>query len=144
MNRTLTIEQVISNLEAFQPGPTETDSVCNLYEILEGIESMPNNMLAVPSLFNVLERNVGSDFGSPGPIVHALEAIAPYSKLLAESIKRQPTFYTIQMVGAILNSELTIPDRKFWLNQLRDVISHPRSTPYDHDRAREILERHEV
>lgn len=103
---------------------------------------MPNCVCAVPALFDLLERNPLAEFGAIGPVVHALESIAPCSKLLADSLKRQPTFYTIHMVSAILNSDLHPSDRRFWVTQLQDVVTHPRSTNDDCARAGEILERH--
>jgi hypothetical protein len=136
------IDDVIADLEAFRPSATEPDSLQRLNTILEGLEEMPDNLRAAHSLFRLLERHSGAELGSPGPIVHSLETIAPRSRLLAESLMRKPTTYTIWMVGRILNSKQSQLERDFWLLQLKNVQSHPHSSPHDRDRAGEILVRH--
>jgi hypothetical protein len=136
------IDDVISDVDAFQSHATESENLERLFAILEGLEQMPQNDRAVEPLFRLIERNSDADLGNPGPIVHSLEAIAPRSKLLAESLMRRPTFYTIWMVGRILNSEKQEPDRVFWLSQLEKTLIHPLSTSRERKRANEILARH--
>ena len=140
MNRTA--REIQTQLEDFQPGPSEAHSVSRLYEILDGVSALPDRSDLVPALFDVLERYPDADFGSPGPIVHALESIAPFSKELAMSLMRQPTRSTVDMVGRILNSNISAPDRAFWSAQLESVRRNPRCGAAEGARVDEILGQH--
>ena len=136
------VELVIEALEQFHPGPSEAHSVGRLYEILAELEELPDCTRAVPALFGVLERFPSGEFGSPGPIVHALDAIAPCSKELALSLLRQPTFYTVTMVNAILNSKLSNANKAFWLSALENVQHNPRSSPENRALATRYMSKH--
>jgi hypothetical protein len=73
----------------------------------------------------LLERNSEADLGSPGPVVHALEAIPGYEPFLLESLRRIPTYYTVWMINRILNVELPAEERAKWLAELKQARHHP-------------------
>ena len=137
-----TAREVRADLEQFEPGANEVNSVSRLYEILEGADTLANRDDIVPALFGVLERFPNADLGNPGPIVHALESIAPFSKELAVSLMRQPTWLTINMVARILNSNVALSDRTFWLAQLKKVEGHVRCSAANRAFASDILGRY--
>lgn len=70
-----------------------------------------------------MERLDGVDLGTPGPLVHTLEAWrGSYEPLLAESVRRKPTLLSVWMVNRILNREP--PDAESWVILLRSVAEH--------------------
>jgi hypothetical protein len=79
----------------------------------------------MPAIFSLLERFPDAEFGLPGPPVHALEAIPGYEPLLRDSLRRQPGWQTVTMVGRILNTRLPDDQREAWLSELRAAGEHP-------------------
>jgi hypothetical protein len=67
---------------------------------------------AVPLLLALLERNPELDWGSPGPVVHAVERFfgRGYEGILLESVGRAPTAHTLWMVNRVINGVL--PSRR--------------------------------
>jgi hypothetical protein len=90
-----------------------------------------------PALFALMERLDESDLGSPGPIVHTLEACAGYRPLLAESLRRKPTSLTTWMANRILNADPV--DADDWLDLLQGAAEHPKASPRARTDAREFL-----
>ena len=122
-----TVQAVIEALSSFEAAHDETENFRRLYQILEGFDSLPNRELAMPAMFSLMERFPEALFGSPGPLVHELEAIPGYQPLLQQSLARQPTDLTVWMVDRLLNSKLSSEDRQSWLGTLRSAAEHPRA-----------------
>ncbi|MBC3872917.1 hypothetical protein [Undibacterium flavidum] len=133
------INLVISALEKFELEDEDTN-ICNLYEILEGFKSHPDRELAIDAIFSFLEKYPEELFGSPGPLVHALESTPEYQNKLSASLKRQPTEATVHMVNRILNSEIPASQRNFWLLELEHVKSNIKCPDFVAESAREFLE----
>jgi hypothetical protein len=131
MNRS--VEDIIAALNAFEPTDDAADNVHRLNETLEGFASLAGNDGAASAMFALLERFPAADFGTPGPLVHELEAQAGYPDLLAGSLQRQPTELTAWMANRLLNSRLPREERAAWLKRLTVVTSHPLA-------AREVRE----
>jgi hypothetical protein len=87
---------VINALLEFRPSDDATESVRRLYQILCEFAAIPGRARAVPAMFSLLERFPEAEFGSPGPIVHELEAISEYRVALRGSLHRQPTLLTVR------------------------------------------------
>lgn len=130
----------IAALELFEPSDDDSDNVYRLYQIFEGFRNLPSRERAVPAMFSLLEKYPEADFGSPGPIVHELEAIPAYQPSLRESLHRQPNDLTVWMVNRILNSQLPKDQRDSWLNELRAVLSHPGAPASTRESANEFLQ----
>jgi hypothetical protein len=79
-----------------------------------------------PLLYSFMERLDEVDLGSPGPIVHLLEAWGGYRPLLTESLQRKPTSLTVWMANRVLNSDP--PDAPAWLSLLRNAETHPAAS----------------
>jgi hypothetical protein len=137
---TAAIESVIVALQSLVPSDDDSENVGLLYEIFAGFRPQSGRELAMPAMFALLERFPDAEFGSPGPLVHELEAIAGYEKLLRESLHRQPTDLTVWMVNRILNAKLTQEQRDMWLNELRLAAKHSRSSESTRESAAEFLE----
>jgi hypothetical protein len=123
------IERVIAALNAFVPQPHDFQNTHRLHEVLSGFGNLPQSdrAKAIPAIFALMERHPEAEFGSPGPLVHEVEAIDGYERELALSLHRQPSLLTVWMVNRILNSELLLPVRAAWLAELHAVAEHPRA-----------------
>jgi hypothetical protein len=121
--------EVIEALDNFVPSEDRTETLCRLYEVLDGFKEASDRSRAIPALFGVLERFPDADLGTPGPIVHALESIPGYEPALAESVRRQPCYYTVWMMNRILNVEDAAPARREWIQLLESAAHHPKASP---------------
>jgi hypothetical protein len=91
-----------------------------------------------PLLYSLIERLDEADLGSPGPLVHTLEAWSGYRPLLAESLRRKPTPLTVWMANRVLNSGP--PDVPEWLEFLRRAADHPAASAQAQADARDFLD----
>jgi hypothetical protein len=132
------INAVILALDEFVPDDFGNDA--KLYEIFEGFESFPSRELTIDSMLGLIERFPDADLGSPGPLVHELEAIPGYEPFLLQSLRRQPADLTVWMANRILNTELPTEVRTAWLNELRMVLKNPKAKESTRDAANEFLE----
>lgn len=78
---------------------------------------------AIPAVFELFERYPAADFGSPGPLVHCVEAIGGYHDELRASVARRPTAGTLWMVAKVLRGELDDDARGAWVALLQQVAA---------------------
>ena len=116
---------VIAALNSFEPSRDDTDNLYRLYQLFEGFRSLPDRNRVAPAMFSLLEGFPDAEFGSPGPLVHELEAIPGYLTLLRDSVRRQPTHLTVWMIDRLLNTNLPGDQRGWWLSELRAALEHP-------------------
>jgi hypothetical protein len=131
---------VIAALNSFEPSRDDTDNLYRLYQLFEGFGCLPDRHRAAPAVFGLLERFPDAEFGSPGPLVHELEAIPGYLPLLRGSLRRQPTYYTVWMVNRLLNTELPSDQRENWLSDLRGALKHPLASEQTRRSTQDFLE----
>ena len=134
------ITVVIAALNSFEPSRDDTDNLYRLYQLFEGFSSLPDRDRVAPAMFGLLERFPDAEFGSPGPLVHELEAIPGYLPLLRDSVRRQPTHLTVWMVNRLLNTKLPSEQRKSWLSELRAALEHPLASEQTRRFAEDSLE----
>jgi hypothetical protein len=123
------VDALLADLQAFHPTEDGSDNVHRLNELLAGFATLPGCERVAPALLALLERHPQADFGTPGPLVQALESQPGYPGMLAGSLERQPTELTAWMANRLLNSKLPREDRAAWLKRLTVVTSHPGATP---------------
>ena len=116
---------LIAALNSFEPSRDDTGNLYRLYQLFEGFRSLPDRDRVVPAIFSLLERFPDPEFGSPGPLVHELEAIPGYLPLLRDSVRRKPMHLTVWMVNRLLNTKLPSAQRESWLSELRAALEHP-------------------
>jgi hypothetical protein len=133
------INDFISLLNTFEPSEDDTDNISRLYEMLRDFRSFPQRHRVAPAMLSLLERFPDADFGSPGPLVHELEAIPGYQPLLRGSLRRQPTGLTVWMVNRLLNTKLPNDQRESWLAELRTAREHVRASEQARRYAEEFL-----
>jgi hypothetical protein len=137
---TRSVDELLSELQAFAPTADGADNVHRLNELLAGFAALPGCERVAPALLALLERHPQADFGTPGPLVQALESQAAYAQLLAGSLERQPTELTAWMANRLLNSKLPRDDRNAWLKRLTAVASHPKASASVRDSAIRFLD----
>ena len=137
---TRSVDDLLSDLQAFAPSDDGADNVHGLNELLAGFGALPGCERVAPALLALLERHPQADFGTPGPLVHALESQAGYRDLLAASLERQPTELTAWMANRLLNSKLPRNERTEWLKRLTAVTSHPKAAAGVRDSAIRFLD----
>ena len=124
---TRSIADLLTDLQAFAPTGDGADNVHRLNELLAGFAALPGCERVVPELLALMERFPQADFGTPGPLVHALECQPGYPEQLAASLERQPTELGAWMANRLLNSRLPRDERSAWLRRLTAVASHPKA-----------------
>ena len=134
------VDALLADLQAFHPTEDGADNVHRLNELLAGFTALPGCERVAPALLALLERHPQADFGTPGPLVHALESQPGYPELLAGSLERQPTELTAWMANRLLNSKMPRDDRAAWVKRLTVVSSHPQSAPGVRDSAIRFLD----
>ena len=137
---TRSVDELLSELQDFAPTHDGADNVHRLNELLAGFAALPGCERVAPALLALLERHPQADFGTPGPLVQALESQSGYASLLAASLERQPTELTAWMANRLLNSKLSREDRVAWLARLTAVTSHPRAAASVRDSAIRFLD----
>jgi len=134
------VDALLADLEVFHPTEDGADNVHRLNELLAGFAALPGCERVAPALLALLERHPQADFGTPGPLVDALERQPGYPELLAASLRRQPTELTAWMANRLLNSKLPRDDRGAWLKRLTAVTSHPQAAAGVQDSAIRFLD----
>ena len=137
---TRSVDELLSELQAFAPTGDGADNVHRLNELLAGFAALPGCERIAPALLALLERHPQADWGTPGPLVHALESQPGYPESLAASLERQPTELTAWMANRLLNSKLPLDERAVWLKRLTVVTSHPKSASSVRDSAIRFLD----
>jgi len=124
---TRSVDDLLTELQGFAPTDDGADNVHRLNDLLAGFAALPGGERVAPALLALLERHPQADFGTPGPLVQALEAQPEYAELLAASLERQPTELSAWMANRLLNSKLSREARTAWLKRLTVVASHPKA-----------------
>jgi len=137
---TRSVDDLLRELQAFAPTGDGADNVHRLNELLEDFAALPGCERVVPALLALMERHPQADFGTPGPLVHVLEAQPGYPEQLAASLERQPTELGAWMANRLLNSRLPREQRGAWLRRLTAVASHPRAAAGVRDSAIRFLD----
>jgi hypothetical protein len=110
-----------------------------LYELTDAALKLDDPKTIIPEMFRLMERLPGADLGSPGPLVHTLEAIPGYEPYLAESMRRKPSSLSVWMVNRILNSYVSEDRRAFWLALLKRAAGDPELIESVRSDARDFL-----
>lgn len=110
-----------------------------LRELCDELKRLGDPLMAAAVLFRTMERLDGSELGTPGPLVHTLEAWGgQYEAFLVESVSRKPTPLSVWMVNRILNGNA--PNREAWLSLLRRAEHHPAASDVTRAQARDFLQ----
>ena len=133
------IEDVAADFDSLTRRDFEPTYSDRLYGLCDEMQALNAPALAAPILFRTMERLDGVDLGTPGPLVHTLEAWpGEYERFLTASIRRKPTPLAVWMVNRILNTKPA--DAEEWLDLLRSVALHPSARAHTKAMALRSLE----
>jgi hypothetical protein len=122
----------------FDPMNVDADGGDRLAALCAEVVQRDDPQQWAPLLYSLMERLDEADLGSPGPVVHTLEAWSGYRPLLADSLRRKPAPLTVWMANRVLNGDP--PDAAEWLELLRSAVNHPVATAQARRDARSFVE----
>lgn len=125
----------------FDPNNVSSNGIERLYELTDAVSKLPNPELAIPEMFGLMERMPDAELGSPGPLVHTLEAIPGYEAQLVESMRKKPSLLSVWMVNRILNSPIAEDRRHDWMTLLQDSADRPDVPEAVRHDARDFISR---
>jgi hypothetical protein len=142
----VTIDKVISGIRGLSASDFDLNNINSngmekLYELTDAVAKLPNPELAIPVMFELMERMPDAEIGSPGPLVHTLEAIPGYEVQLAESMRRKPSLLSVWMVNRILNAPIAEGSRQDWMTLLQVCADRPDLPHSVRQDARRFLSR---
>lgn len=128
----MTIEEIIKTLNEFVPFSEEdtvNDNESYLRDLMNAWLKAKNKEKGITSIFQLMERYPHADFGSPGPLVHALEScgVESYERELHRSLMRKPTPMTIWVYNRIINQEENTQIIRGHLERLKLFCKHPQT-----------------
>jgi hypothetical protein len=126
----MNVEEIIKTLNEFVPYPEDdavNDNVSFLSELMDRWAGVKDKERAVPVIFALMEKYPHADFGSPGPLVHALEGAKAklYEGELHKSLMRKPTPLTLWMYNRIINEEKDQRIIRGHFERLKLFSNHP-------------------
>lgn len=101
---------------------------------------------AAEPILRFLEAHPNIDFGSPGPLVHFLEAVllrereGALADALVASLRRRPVSATTWMLNRLLNVTDEPKHRAELLAELERIIDHEEADAHVAEEAREFLD----
>jgi hypothetical protein len=135
------LDAALSALQAFAPTGDEFDDTRALEEILEPLPADAATAAALaPALLALIERHPEAALGTPGPLVHWLDAAAGLAPLLRASLLRAPAELTAWMANRLLNTRLDRAERADWLAVLGEVAANQAAAPAVRASANEFLD----
>jgi hypothetical protein len=124
----------------FDPMNINARGLERLRELTDALMSASEPERAIPELFGVMERLPDADLGSPGPLVHTLEALKGYEDELIRSLHRSPSLLSVWMVNRILNTDLSSDVRQSYMALLDEAASRPDVPKAVREDARDFVE----
>jgi len=121
MKKTIEIIQELKKFVPVDEEALESNEVL-LDDILENLFENEDSHLVIPVLFELMENYPNADFGTPGTIVHTLEAFeGQYEEQLFLSLNRKPTPLTVLMLNRIINSLTDPQEKKDYIELLHQI-----------------------
>lgn len=146
LKRKMRYEEIIAGLRALQATDFDYKNIHargweRLAELTDALMDVRHTTeKAIPELFGVMERLPDADLGSPGPLVHTLEALPGYERELVHSIHRSPSLLSVWMVNRILNTDLQDDVRRSYIALLNDAACHPEAPMTVREDAQHFIE----
>ena len=87
-------------------------------------------MEAVEAILRFMENHPDVDFGTPGPLVHFVEAFHArgYEQRLVESLQRTPTPHTLWLLNRLINRTRAVDARRGYIELMLRARSNPRAS----------------
>ena len=113
-----------------------------LHDVTEAWKAGGADVDTVEPILRFMEEHPGLDYGTPGPLVHFMEAFyrAGYEERLLASIDRRPIQHTVWMMNRLINGAKEPAERQRLLEKLESVLIHPRADSETIRHAKKFLE----
>src|SRR5215469_521162 len=138
-------DEIITGLQAlqapdFDPMNVDARGLERLRELTDALMKVTSPERAIPELFRVMERLPDTDLGSPGPLVHTLEALKGYDEELTRSVRRRPSLLSVWMINRILNTDLPSDVRQSYMSLLSEAATRSDVPKAVRDDAQDFVE----
>lgn len=134
--------QVIQAIDAFAP---HNGAWKELDALLVKLFAQPVESDGVKAMLRVFERYPTDDgCGVFWTIVHGLESIPDSERALLESVRKQPSIFSVMMIHRILNAGQREVGGESLISVLSEVESRTNVDERIRSEARKFLERHKV
>jgi hypothetical protein len=119
------IDQVIQTLNRLQSMEDVSD-IDTLDDCIERLKELPSPEASIDALFNIFERFPDKDgYGVFWSIVHLLETMPNlYKQKLVESVRRQPSEFSLDMVNRLLNGGIKEVNGERLIDILREIAGN--------------------
>ena len=111
----------------FDPSNSDARGIERLHELCEDLAGHSVAVVA-PVVLGFIEKFANPvaidarwDLGTPGPLVHALEALPGFEPFLVESLQRRPAPLSVWMLNRLLNALPSGDDHDRYLALLRSI-----------------------
>jgi hypothetical protein len=141
----MNVEQIIKSLTEFVPFSEDdliNDNESFLSDLMDSWVEVQDKERAVPAIFQLIEKYPHADFGTPGPLVHALESGGAklYEGELHKSLMRKPTPLTLWMYNRIINKENDLRIIRGHFERLKLFSNHPSVDAETKEVAKDFIE----
>lgn len=117
------------------------DLVYQLYRLTERWENDRKGFEAVELILRFMESHPDLDYGSPGPLIHFVEAFSDgYEEKLIESVKRHPIPHTIWMLNGAINGKKELHEREALISILKQIAEDALVDTITRERAAGFIE----
>jgi hypothetical protein len=109
-------------------------------QLTEEWENEPKSLEIVEAILQFMESHPEIEYGTPGSLVHFVEAFPNYKEKIIESVERKPTPHTVWMLDRVINGEQDQRRRDALIAVLRRVLENPAADLRARNRASDSLE----
>ncbi len=139
----LEVQKAIAKLDSITT-VEDPDELQNLEDSIQQLLASENAELGIDALLRVLERFPTKDgYGIFWSIVHGVETLANYEEKLIESVRRQPSEFSLLMINRMLNARMAEVKGINLVSVLKDVATDERQPEEIRAEARGFVEWHE-
>jgi hypothetical protein len=134
------VQKAIANLDGIS-SVDDPDELQKLDDTIQRLLDSEGAELGIDALLRVLERFPTKDgYGIFWGIVHGLESLPGYEVRLLESVRRQPSLFSLLMVNRILNAGIAEVNGVNLLTVLKEVAADEMQPEEIREDARDSIE----
>lgn len=111
------------------------------HSVVEEMKDCEDTSIFIEPIFRMMEAAPLFNFGSPGSLVHFIEATDGYESKLIESMQRSPSLHGLILLGRILN-RFELKNKREYINILKDIMQRADVKPELSKAASNMLNKH--
>jgi hypothetical protein len=118
------VEEIIQRLNRLQSMEGIAD-IEALNDCIERLREMPNPERSIKAVLNIFERFPDKDgYGVFWNILHFLETIPNYETKLIESVRRQPSEFSLRLINRLINGGVKEVNGECLLDLLEEIANN--------------------